>query len=73
MAQIALIIPDAQLARVITAISVTHQYSATLPNGDPNPQTEAQFAKQQIANWVKNVVTRYESEQAAVNNDINVT
>jgi hypothetical protein len=64
---------DAQGARAITAICARCGYRPTLPDGSPNPQTQAQFAKQQLIDWVRSQVTIYEAEQSVINNDINPT
>jgi hypothetical protein len=67
MAQIVLDIPDNQVARVRTALCAVGRW-------DPaSGLTQAQFAKQFVANHIKAVVIRYESEQAKLNNDITVT
>lgn len=65
MAQITITIPDAVVQRVLTAMCNTYGYQATLPDGTPNPQTQAQFARAQLAAYVKAVVTAYEATQAA--------
>lgn len=72
MATMTMTIPDAMLPRVVAAFAATHGYRATLPNGDPNPQTPAQFARAQVANFIKHTVTNYESELAKSSNDIEV-
>ena len=81
MAQVTLTIPDEIAPRVLDAVCSRHGYQATLPNGDPNPQTQINFAKQVIYDFLKRTVRVYEislAEQAAsaaasnaVNNDIN--
>lgn len=65
MAQITVTIPDAVLPRVLAAFAASYGYQATMPGGAPNPQTQAQFAKQKLADYVKAVVTAYEASQAA--------
>ena len=72
MAQIVLTVPDAMLSRVVTALSERGGYRATLSDGTANPQTRAQFAKQQIALFVRESVKLYEAEQARATNDIDV-
>jgi len=66
MAQIVLDVPDNQVSRVLAALT---DHPAFAGSG----LTAAQFAKQRIANMVKGVVVRYETEQAKTTNDINVT
>lgn len=73
MAVISLTIPDVQLPRVLAALSTRGGYSATLPNGQPNPQTQAQFAKAQIILYVKEIVKQEEAKAAAAVNDIDVS
>lgn len=63
---------DAQGARAIAAICARHGYQATI-DGQPNPETQAQFAKRMLIEWVKVNVTTYEAEQSVANNDINPT
>lgn len=73
MAVISITVPDAMLPRVVTALTAAGGYSATLPDGTPNPQTPAQFAKAMVAAYVKQVVKTYEAEQSAATNNIDVT
>lgn len=65
MAQIAITIPDAQVARVQDAFAGAYGYSATLPDGSPNPQTRAQFAKAKVIEYVVSVVKGYEAQRDA--------
>jgi hypothetical protein len=64
MAQITISIPDAVLPRVLDAMASAYGYSATLPDGSPNPQSKAQFARQQLANFVKQTVAEQEVRAA---------
>lgn len=61
MATITLTISNAVATRFVTAIG----YSATLPNGNPNPTTSLQAAKDWIANDIKAVIKNFESPIAA--------
>lgn len=65
MAQITITVPDAALPRVLAAFATAYGYQATLPDGTANPQTQAQFAKQKLADHVKAVVTTHEANKAA--------
>lgn len=64
MAQIVINIPDTVVGRVLDAFAATYRYAATLPDGSPNPQTKAQFAKQRVLAYVKEVVVACESAAA---------
>ena len=72
MAVIQLTVPDALLPTVVEALSTAGGYSSTLPDGTPNPQTAAQFAKAQIIAYVKQVVKNHEAQKAAAA-DVNIT
>jgi len=73
MATITLTVPDAQLPRVIAAVTANAGYSPTLPDGSPNPQTPAEFVKQLLANYLKHFVLEHEAAQAKATNDIDVS
>lgn len=68
MAQIAVDIPDAALPRVRDAFAVVYGYQAILTNEDgsttPNPESKTQFAKRQVALFVKNVLKQHEASVA---------
>ena len=66
MAQILIDVPDGQVARVLAAFAAMRGFATS-------GLTQAQFAKRTIANFVKGVVVRHETEQAQANNDIDVT
>jgi hypothetical protein len=69
---ITLTIPDEQAARVMNALCVRYGYQETIadPNGGdvlqyiPNPQTKAQFAREQIISFLKRITTDVELEEA---------
>ena len=71
MAQIAIDIPDAQLNRVVDAFATAYGYQVNIPDPAnpgstiPNPQNKRQFAKAQVARYVKEVVKGVEAESAA--------
>lgn len=58
----------ADLVRLVTAICTRFGYSATLPNGDPNPQTPQEFTRLRIAQWARHETIAHElaTAQAAV-------
>lgn len=64
MAQIVIDIPDAALTRVRDAFAARYGYPPFI-DGVANPQTKAQFAKAQIADFVKQTVSDYEAMRAA--------
>lgn len=78
MAQITINIPDAVLPRVINAFAAMYGYQATI-NGQPNPVTKPQFAKQKVIEYVRRVVADTEggaaqvAAQAQANIDIALT
>lgn len=69
MAQIAITIPDASLARVVGDICTLFSYQATLTdltgNQTPNPETQNQFAKRMLIQTIKGWMSNVESVQAA--------
>ncbi len=73
MATISFTIPDAILPRVLDAMAYGRGYTDTITQVDdegnvttiPNPITKAQFAKNELKNWVKANVVAYESSVAA--------
>lgn len=71
MAQVTITIPDAQANRVMDAVAGSYGYQATIPDPAdpsrqiPNPQGKSAFAKQVVANFLKEVVTAYEANIAA--------
>lgn len=66
MARLTIDFPDGETNRILNAFASAYQYSATLPNGDPNPQTKAQFFKAQVMRFIKGVVKGQEVEDAAI-------
>lgn len=71
MANITLTIPDAQLARVVSAFSIAYGYQDTIPGATPadppvpNPETRAQFMRRHIMEFVRNTVQAVEANVAA--------
>lgn len=66
-------IPDDKYDRFIAAWSVNYQDQILDPDGSgtlPNPQTRAQFAKEQIRDMLHSQVRNYESTQVM---DIGIT
>lgn len=64
MAQITITIPDGIAPRVLQGFTNHYGYSPTLDNGDPNPETRAQFAKRKLIEIVKEAVRQQEMEAA---------
>lgn len=52
------------LGRIVDAIASVNGYSATLKDGTPNPQTQAQFAREFVKKYIVSTVRDYEREQA---------
>jgi hypothetical protein len=64
MAQITITIPDAIAPRVLNGFSSYYGYSPTLDNGDPNPETKAQFSKRKLIELIKLAVKEAEMQTA---------
>jgi hypothetical protein len=56
--------PAAHLTRAINAITVRYGYSATLPDGSPNPESPAQFTKRQWRQFLVDAVLEHERNTA---------
>lgn len=61
--ELRIIIPDGQAERVLTAFSEHFGYQATI-DGQPNPQTQAQFARDQVKAWIRETVKSHEVNAA---------
>ena len=64
MATVSFTIPDAVMPRVTDAFVAVYGYSSTLPNGDPNPETQVQFARRMVREYVRNVLAAFEAGSA---------
>lgn len=64
MATLTLTLSDAAMAELRDAFG--ENYRATLPNGSPNPQTKAQYSRQQLIDWIKTYIRDYRRRQAAL-------
>lgn len=64
MAQRTYTIPNAQVSRVLDGVVYQNGYQDTI-NGQPNPQTKAQFFDQVTYRFWKDCVRAYEATQAA--------
>jgi len=68
MVNVTFTIPDAQVNRYINAFAVMYNYQTEVPDGNggmiPNPQTKAQFAKQCVVNYMKEIVKACEVQEA---------
>lgn len=53
---ISLQLSDAAAAEVVNALCAQYNYQATDGDGQPNPETPAQFARRMLIQWVKGVV-----------------
>lgn len=97
MAQITITIPDEKVADVRTAFKATYNYQTLIANPDfspelpvdpvtnpefiDNPETEVQFFKRKIREWIREVVQAYQvktaattAREAAINNfDLNLS
>lgn len=61
--ELRIVIPDAHAPRVLTAFAEHFGYQATI-DGQPNPQTEAQFARDQVKAWIRETVRSHEINTA---------
>jgi len=62
--ELRIVIADNKAPRVLEAMCSHFGYQATI-NGTPNPVTEAQFAREQVKAWIREIVRTHE-ERAAV-------
>jgi hypothetical protein len=74
LATISISIPDAMMPRVTEAFKAQHNYQVKIPSGpEPgaplvdNPETEAQFVKRMIREYVKELTIAHEATGAAEN------
>ena len=64
MAVISVTIPDAVAGRVRAAVCARYRYSATLPDGSANPETQGQFVQRMVREFLKNAVRSHEAKVA---------
>ncbi len=65
MSTITITIPDNITTRVLNGFAKRYNYSPTLENGSPNPETKAQFAKRKLIEYIKQAVREAEIQDAA--------
>ena len=65
MPDITFTLTQAQLARLIEAVTVTGGYVARLEDGQPNPETRAQFTRREIREHLQAIVRHYEHDRDA--------
>lgn len=65
MAQITITIPDSVATRVLNDLAQRFNYSPTLEDGSPNPETKAQFAKRKLIEMIKQACKEAEVQNAA--------
>lgn len=65
MATITITIPDNITPRVINGFARRYNYSPTLEDGSPNPETKAQFAKRKVIEFIKQAVREAEVQDAS--------
>lgn len=64
MATLTINIPDSVAARVFDSLAAKYKYTGTDANGAA--QTKAQFAREQVKDWLIGEVREYEQNEAAV-------
>ena len=64
MATLSITIPDSIATRVNNAIATAYGYKETI-DGQPNPQTKAQFSKAKVIELIKEIVRAQEAKAAA--------
>lgn len=65
MATIMINIPDNISNRVINGFCKRFNYSSTLEDGEPNPETKAQFAKRKLIEFIKQSIREVEIQDAS--------
>lgn len=65
MATITITIPDAVATRAINSFCKRFNYSPTLADGSPNPETKAQFTKRKVLEWTKQMIREAEVQDAS--------
>ena len=76
MPTISFTLSASDLNRAVDALGTRWGYSPTLPDGSQNPQSEGEFVRQRIAQWIKSEVHAHElgTAQAAVTvTDVSIT
>lgn len=64
MAEVSITIPNGQLQRVLNGFAVSYGYQDVI-EGQPNPQTKAQFLKATVIKIIKDAVKSAEAQTAA--------
>lgn len=64
MAQVTFTIPNEIVTRVLDGVAYANGYQDEI-DGQPNPESKADFAKRMICVYVKQCVVTYESGQSA--------
>jgi len=64
MANITITIPDAIASRVLNGFARRYGYAPTI-DGEPNPETKAQFAKRKLIELIKQAVREAEVQEAS--------
>lgn len=64
MTTITITIPNNITTRVIDGFCKRYNYSPTLENGEPNPETKAQFAQRKLREYIKQAVREAEIQDA---------
>lgn len=65
MANLQITVPDAMVPRITEAFKRQYNYQTTLPDGTANPETENQFLRRMILEYVKGVTGAHEAVGAA--------
>lgn len=63
MAQFTINVPDDKVTDLVAAFAKAYRYDDQF-NGHPDPPTKAQFAKQQLLNYMKSIYKNYKREEA---------
>jgi hypothetical protein len=64
MATITINIPDTIANRVLNDFAQRFNYSPTLEDGSPNPETKSQFAKRKLIEYIKQACREAEIQNA---------
>jgi len=57
-------VDEEKAPRLLDAIAGSFGYQETDINGDPNPETKAQYARRKMRKWAMGRARRYELQQA---------
>lgn len=54
-------VPDDKQAEIVDTLAKAHGWTATLPDGTPNPETRAQAARRGVVQYLKSTYREYKA------------